>query len=414
MTVLRLFFNRGFILSLKVGSMGIKFLFFSIFLPKIISVSDYGNINLLITTITFFIFLVGFDFYNFAHRDFINDTKDSIILKLFNQGLLSVCVFLLLIPIFYWTLKYNDLPYVFLSLVLLYTEYFGQEIYRLLVLFSKPILANVILFFRSSLWIIALYLLSFYSDFDITIFQILLFWVIGNSSLMMISFMYIFLVEKIKIRHLKLNLKWIRSGIILSFPFLISTIALKIIELSDRYIINYFFSTFEVGIYSFYSNVSNSLNVFINTAVVIMIYPRILSAFKNNDTLESTKLVKEYKRDMILYLLFFVGLISFLIEPLIQWIGKDAYSSEMLTFWVLLIGNVLFNLSLIPHMILYAKHKDKQLFMPVIIACITNFILNIVLVPYYGILGAGISTFVSFLIVAIMKYYYTRKLNISL
>jgi O-antigen/teichoic acid export membrane protein len=394
--------------------MGVKFLFFSILLPKILPVAEFGDMSILITTITFFIFLVGLDFYNYAHRDFINDKREIIVLKLFNQLVLSFCVFFIVAPVFYWTLQYNSLPYAFLALILLYTEYFGQEIYRLLILFSKPILGNLILFFRSSLWIVALYTLSNFSNLEISIFQILLFWVLGNSILVIISMGYVICSPIINFKYLKLDFKWLKTGVIMSLPFLISTVALKIIELSDRYFINYFLSNVDVGIYSFYSNVSNSLNVFINTAVVIMIYPKILSAFKQNDNVKSVKLVKEYKRDMIVFLLFFGGLLAFLIDPIIEWVGKDIYSSEMITFWVLLTANALFNLSLIPHIILYAKHKDRMLVLPVVISCFINIIFNIIFIPLYGILGAGFSTFISFFIIAAMKYYYTTKLNSNL
>lgn len=46
-------FNKLIVLFLKVGSMGIKFVFFSILLPKEMEVTDYGAVSLLITTITF-------------------------------------------------------------------------------------------------------------------------------------------------------------------------------------------------------------------------------------------------------------------------------------------------------------------------------------------------------------------------
>lgn len=404
-------FNKLIVLFLKVGSMGIKFMFFSILLPKEMAVSDYGAISLLITTITFFIFIIGFDFYNYAHRDFINDDKKSIVLKLFNQFLFNFLIFILIIPLFYGAMKYNDLPFIKICLILLFTEYFGQELYRLLIVFSKPILGNIILFFRSSFWIIALIFFHYYSKIDFSIFNILIYWILGNSLLFLITIIYSLRYKHLKINNLKIDYLWIKNGIRISIPFLLSTIALKTIELSDRYVIKYFYTNEEVGVYSFYSNVSNSLNVFISTSVVIMMYPKILKSFKNNEIKKSKTLIKTYKKEMILFLFLFCVLIIMFINPLINWVGKEEYSQELSTFWILLLASILFNLSLIPHVILYALSKDRKIIIPVIWAAVVNLVSNIIFVPYFGILGAGISTFLSFLIILSMKYYSVKKID---
>jgi O-antigen/teichoic acid export membrane protein len=404
-------FNKTLILFLKVGSMGIKFVFFSILLPKEMEVTKYGDISLLITTITFFIFIIGFDFYNYTHRDFINDDKGSIAIKIYNQFVFNSLVFIAVIPLFHWAMKYNDLPFIEICLLLLFTEYFGQELYRLLIVFSKPILGNVILFFRSSFWIIALIFFNHYSKIEFSIFNILLYWIIGNSVLFIITLFYSLSHNDFNVKKIRLNYSWIKKGIKVSVPFFLSTVALKTIELSDRYVIKYFFSNEEVGVYSFYSNVSNSLNVFISTSVVIMMYPKILKSFKNNNIEKSKKLINTYKKEMILFLILFSILIVIFINPLIGWVGKVEYSEELSTFWVLLFSSVLFNLSLIPHVILYSLNKDKKIIIPVIWAAVINLISNIIFVPYFGILGAGISTFLSFLIILSMKYYSVKKIN---
>lgn len=406
--------TKGFVLFLKAGSMGIKFVFFSIILPKEMLVENYGNISLLITTITFFIFLVGFDFYNYVHRDFINDSRSLIISKLLNQFIFNFLLFIILTPLFYWVMIYNNLPFFSIAVILLFTEYFGQEVYRLLIVFSKPVLANLILFFRSSFWVLALLLVNNFYEIQIDTQNILIYWAIGNSLLVIFTILYCFNLNAFVFNKIKIDWGWIKKGFYVSIPFLISTITLKIIELSDRFIINYFYTSSEVGIYSFYSNISNSLNVVINTTVVIMIYPKILLAFKKNDKKNIPILIKVYKKEMFIFLILAIILSILFLNPLLNWIGKEEYFSNLPTFWVLLTANVFFNISLIPHVVLYALHKDREIIIPVILACLVNLALNFILLPAFGIVGAAIATLVSFLLIMIFKLGSLRKLNFSI
>lgn len=404
------FLNKVVLLSLKIGSTGTKFLFFSAFLPKEMLVSDYGDLNLLITTVTFFLFFIGFDFYTFSHRDFINENKGRVSKKIYNHFVLSICLFLVSIPILYLVLKLNNLSFFVLAASLLYSEYLSQEIYRLLILFSKPILANAILFFRSSIWIILLIILSRSINVGFTIENILLFWILGNLILLCLTSFICF--KYLKGRGIfKINLTWIKKGLLISAPFLLSTLSLKIIELSDRYIINYFFSNAEVGVYSFYSNIANTLNVFVNTSVVITIYPKLLESYKSQNEEKIKYYKKVYKREMIIFLFFFATLIGSLFTSILNWLGKDEFIQNTPTFWILLSANILFNLSLIPHHILYASYKDKEAIVPIVIAGVLNVIFNLCLVPIIGIMGAGISTLISFMLILILKYNAMKKLT---
>ncbi|MEE9361872.1 MAG: polysaccharide biosynthesis C-terminal domain-containing protein [Cellulophaga sp.] len=401
--------NKGIVLSLKVFSMGVKFFFFSIILPKELAIEDYGEISLILTSITFFLFIVGFDFYNYAHRDFINDKPQEIASKLFNQFVFSIVLFIIVCPIFYSFMYFSGLNFIFLALMLLYTEYLGQELYRLLILFSKPILANIILFFRSSLWILLLLFIYRFNGWEIDIRSILIYWLLGNFLLIgILTFYSLSILSSFKFKY-KLNIGWIKKGAIVSIPFLFSTLTLKCIELSDRFIIGYFYSNLEVGIYSFYSNLANSLNVVINTAVVIMVYPKILRLIKEEKLNELKKVYKAYVIEIIIVLATFILILFFLFDNIVIWIGKPIYSGDELTFWLLIGGNIFFNLSLAPHIILYGFHKDKQLILPVVIACGVNLLLNFILIPLFGIFGAGLSTLVGFIIIYLMKTYSVLK-----
>lgn len=45
----------------------------------------------------------------------------------------------------------------------------------------------------------------------------------------------------------------------------------------------------------------------------------------------------------------------------LHWIGKDIYYTYKHIFYVVLFANLIYCVSMVPHYILYAKHRDKQI-----------------------------------------------------
>ena len=57
--------------------MGSKFLLI-IGLSKVLTIEDYGVFSLIVTSLTFLVFFLGIDFYNFSHREIIDNNDDKV------------------------------------------------------------------------------------------------------------------------------------------------------------------------------------------------------------------------------------------------------------------------------------------------------------------------------------------------
>src|SRR5690606_36217787 len=68
--------NKAGSLFLRMSAMGSKFLIFT-YLSKYFNESVYGVYSLLSTTVTIAIFVLGFDFYNYAIRDILLKPTDK-------------------------------------------------------------------------------------------------------------------------------------------------------------------------------------------------------------------------------------------------------------------------------------------------------------------------------------------------
>jgi O-antigen/teichoic acid export membrane protein len=108
----------------------------------------------------------------------------------------------------------------------------------------------------------------------------------------------------------------------------------------------------------------------------------------------------------ILISLVEIILIHFMLEVL----GKNSFKSEINTFYILLLGNIFMNLSFIPHYCLYAVKKDVIILYSTISGSLLNIVLNFVLIPHLGILGAAIATCLSFFTVWLWKALYLKKI----
>ncbi|KRP04387.1 MAG: hypothetical protein ABR94_00945 [Sphingobacteriales bacterium BACL12 MAG-120802-bin5] len=66
---------------------------------------------------------------------------------------------------------------------------------------------------------------------------------------------------------------------------------------------------------------------------------------------------------------------------------------------------MVFNMSLVFHYVLYVRKRDKSIVYATLIAAGVNMVLNFILIPPLGIMGAAISTLVSMLLVLLLKLY---------
>ena len=398
--------------------MGSKFLLV-IGLSKELTTSEYGVFSLTITTLTFLIFFIGFDFYNFSHREII-ENEDKKVQFLVSQFWFHLFCYFIYIPIIYFIFSNDIIPlkYIFPFYTLLVLEHIGQELFRFFNLFNKPNHANFTLLIRTAVWIGVMIIVEhLIFNREITIMNLLYYWIGGSLLAIIYSLTYVarrFFLKFKDIKFFSINHKWIKSGIKVSMPFFFGTIAYKIIEYSDRYMIDWFLDKEQVGIYSFYANFANIVNITVNTITITLIVPNLLRAVSSNEVKRIKIKIHQFSKELYLTTTLVSVCIIILIFPTLSWLDKPEFSNELSTYFIILLANIIFNLSLLYHFLLYAYKKDREIFKPTVYASITNIVLNIVLIPRFGIISAAISTLVSAILIFILKSVYWRRVKMLL
>lgn len=395
--------SRGF-------SMGARFLLI-LYLGKYFDVEELGTFGILSTSIILAYLLVGLDFYAFATREIIeNKNKANAI---FNQLVFYILAYVAFLPIIIYILFGNDVleeTFIIPFLLLLFNEHLGQEFFRLFTALQKPLTANIILFFRTGSWILVFlgfHYLNVLSEEQVNLFNLLLFWLAGSAFSNVISIVIVY--KQFQWNDITISFSWIKSGIKVSLWFFAATVAYKIIEYSNRYIIDFYHGKEEVGYYTFFNQIASLINIVVFTLIIMQLYPELVMLAKKDKKAFQIK-YQNFYRNIFTWSIISSAAASLLIYPILIYLDKQVYFDNIAVFWWLILSNILLNLSFAPHYALYAIQKDKQLFYSTLTGSVINLLANFILIPFYGASGAAAGMAIGFLFVYILKLQIKRKI----
>lgn len=369
---------------------------------SILSTDEYGISNLITTTATLI-----FPFASLAMSEAIlrfSLDKNSNKKTIFSFGFFLICFssFLLLgaIPIIKQTdlgpfIIYFYLYFIFFAIHTI-SSYFTKGIEKIKIYAVSGIINSIIVIGCNLLFLLV---------FKLGIYGYLLSSIIGHiASLLFVFFsgkLYQYLISPFKFDY---NL--IKKMLIYSIPIVPNSISWWISNSSDLYVLNYFSTTSEVGIYS----VSYKI-----PSIVMIVMGFFLSAWqlssiscvKDEEGLKMFNTVnnKCFKFSFLITL----GLII-TSKPL----GYFLYAKDFFIAWkyvgVLAIANF-FNINATFLGSVYtATKKTKMMFVTTFIGAISNIIMNFLFIPKYGALGAAIATAISYLLMWVVRMFSTHKL----
>ena len=201
----------------------------------------------------------------------------------------------------------------------------------------------------------------------------------------------------------------IREYLAFGLPTVPGNLSSWVVNSSDRYVIGIFLSTAFVGYYSPGYTLGNMIKMFM--APLGFMLPAVLSKYYDENNMNEVKTVLRYslKYFLLLAIPSAFGL-SLLSKPILTILSTPEIASQgyLITPFVaasaLLLGATVAS----TQGLYLAKRTDigGKIW---IIAAISNLGLNIVFVPYIGIIGAAITTLIAFTLVLILATYYSFK-----
>lgn len=393
--------------ALRVTALGSKLLLI-VYLGKYLSVEEMATYGLLTTSVGIAVTVLGLEFYAFSTREILGAVparqagmlRDQLVFYLLGYALL----FPLALPIFIWEVLPWSLAGAFYALAVL--EHIGQETSRLFNTLFRPVLSTALFFIRSAAWGLVLMAFGYARPEWNTVSRVAAAWIGGAVISVALSAWEVRRVHWSDSPLGPVNWAWIRRGLVVATPFMISAASYRIIELADRYLIHFMLSDTAVAVYSFYGTLANVIPAVIGAGITSVLTPRIIEAYQSGrDGTYRTHLrtlsISASATALAAVPLGFIG---------IAWIqrftGKPEYAAELATCAVLLLSTAVAVMAQIPGVVLYARQDDRALLIAVVLGATINTLLNLLFIPAFGIVGAAWATTIAY---GVMGLYQLRR-----
>jgi len=395
-----------------IGNVSTKFiglLLLPLYTAKL-SVLNYGKFTILELTSQFLVMLFGLNIYTAMLRwcsDVKNDEKRKTIVSTSFVTLLGVALILncILIPfkgvfsnLYFQTSDYS--LYFLILFVSVSFEVLNGIPLNLLRLKEKS--ASYIIIVAVRLLIVLLFNVFFLLYLDLGVIGIFLSNLIGQFIAFLVMLPII-----LKNINFKFDAKMLREMSAYSLPLIFTSISVLLLSIGDRFIIKYFLEYSQVGIYSLAYKLAGVINVFVIQSFALGFLPIAYKMLNDPDAKLFYRKTFKYYSISLIFIAFIVSLFAReILEVVAQnndyWIAYAIVPILALTF---IFKGIQYIFALGFH---YVK-KTKYNAYIVMSGVVVNFGLNFLLIPKYGIWGAGITTLISAFLITILMYRYSQK-----
>ncbi len=210
-------------------------------------------------------------------------------------------------------------------------------------------------------------------------------------------------IEEKKIFSIPLVKKLLAFGLIM-IP---GTFAMLILKVSDRYMLTYLSarSLYDVGIYAIGYRVGMIIT-FVNSIVSLVYFPYAMRVA------DVSHAKKSFKKVFNAYVIFggILGFFVILFSPEIFkiFINKSYHEAIKIVFFGV-ISNYLYGIFNIINLSFYVKKRAGNIAFAVGLGAILNIVLNLILIPRYGIYGAGIASILAFGLIVVFNFVVAEK-----
>ncbi len=223
----------------------------------------------------------------------------------------------------------------------------------------------------------------------------------------------IFLYPLIKVfpfrEHKLTNVKGVNKEILkFGFTVTFTDIGGKVIGYVDTLLLTPFVTLDQVGIYNVVLP-SALLFLFGSRAVATVLFPLVaeLSAKKEWDRISSL-LSSVYRYGFVCAIPILFTLFVYA-KDFILLFFSEKYVTGATTLQIILIGTLFYLIGFVSNNVLSALGKPKEVTKIVLSAAALNFLFNLILIPKFGIVGAGFATTFSYIYIFVLSTYTLKK-----
>lgn len=206
----------------------------------------------------------------------------------------------------------------------------------------------------------------------------------------------------------QLQSAFVRYGL----PLILVTIFSEVLTAADRYMVQGFRGTFEVGLYSVVYTLVMNLEAILASVITLGAVPVVFKVYVNDGERVTVALVNRLTRYFLMVLVPAMFSIYILRYRIISVIASPQYMRSVSAVLPLTAGIFLSNIMWLPFLSFKVKKKTKVTLVPMGCGAAANIIFNFILIPRFGFVGAAWATLISYAIsitlVIVMARRYMR------
>lgn len=198
---------------------------------------------------------------------------------------------------------------------------------------------------------------------------------------------------------------YLKKMLLYSIPLIPNALCWWIMQSADRYVIAAMMTSADNGLYA----AANKIPTIITTVSSIFLQAWQLSSVEEANSEDKSEFFSNVFQMLAAVLIIVASGIMFILQPLYHVFVQEDYYSGWTCVPPLLVAMIFSCFSSYLGTNYVAMKKTKGAFYTTIIGAIVNIILNILLTPIWGINGTAFATAISFLITWLIRSFDTRK-----
>ena len=191
-----------------------------------------------------------------------------------------------------------------------------------------------------------------------------------------------------------------------SIPMIPSTVAWWVMQLSDKYVIIGACGLAVSGIYSVSYKIPSIMSVITN----VFTQAWQVSAIKSHGDQDNTEFVSNVYNMVTMFVVAISSVLIFMCKHL----GYILFQADFFVAWiyvpVLIVAYMFSGLSGVLASVYSAQKKTGMLFVSTSVGATLNIVLNILLIPRFGVMAAAYTTLLGFLVTWLVRTIHIRKL----
>lgn len=392
-------------LIIGIGNFSSKILVFLLlpFYTHYLTTEEYGYYDLIISIVALIIPIISFLIYEGVYR-YILDEDDSNRREVFISTSLFILIRNLLIAnsIFIIVTIFYEIKYAYL--ILIYLNVFAiSEMFMYIARGLKQNLhfsiAGLLNTFLNLMFNIVLIII-----FQYRVEALLISLIVGQIASILYLEIKLKIITKMKLR-IKVEKDIKHKLITYSIPLIPNIVNWWVISASDRFMLTYFIGVEANGIYAI-ANKFPSILMLINNIFYLAWQESAITEYKSVDKNGFySRMFEGYMKFQFSILIVLFAFSPLMVDILLNQDYKEAY--KYMPFLYLAI--VFKSFSSFYGTGFQSSKDTKGAYLSSIIGTIVNLYLNFILIPFWGIQGAAISTMISFFIMWIVRLVQTKK-----